>query len=213
VVEQLAKVIDVSETDMVMMHAFLLRELIAQPSPRATERLIELAFDARTPPELMTEVRKGLASRRNGAEHMLEALGRRYDFLAGVLMTPPVGPLADALAAMKETRAAPLLAEHLNDPANSTDDVKRAALALETLATQAEREPLELFFSLYRATAHNEDLVQALVAVARAILRVGGNDGRELVRAAAYDLMTVPSLQQPLRDLVSGSENPRTKGP
>ncbi len=213
VVEQLAKVIDVSETDMVMMHAFLLRELIAQASPRATERLIELAFDARTPPDLMTEVRKGLASRRNGAEHMLEALGRRYDFLAGVLMTPPVGPLADALAAMKETRAAPLLAEHLNDPANSTEDVKRAALALETLATQGEREPLELFFSLYRATAHNEDLIQALVAVARAILRVGGNEGRELVRAAAYDLMTVPSLQQPLRDLVSGAEKPRTKGP
>ena len=54
---------------------------------------------------------------------------------------------------MGEKRAAPLLAKHLNDPANSTDDVKRAALALEKLATPSELEELETFLALYRATA------------------------------------------------------------
>lgn len=200
-VEQIADAVDVTETEMVMMHGFLVRELIAQESPKATQMLIALASDSRTPNELKGMVREGIASRRNGAEYMLEALGQRYDFLSGVMVTPPVGPLADALSAMKENRAASLLAEHLNDPANSTDDVRRAALALEHLATEAQLEALKTFFALYRATAHDEDIIQAVVSVAKAILRVGGKDGREIIRAGAHDSMTVPSLQQPLRDL------------
>lgn len=200
-VDQISQVIDVTQTEMVMMHAFLLRELISQESPKATQRLIELATDARTPLELRTVARTGLASRRNGAEYMLAALEKRYDFLAGELMPPPVGPLSDALAEMKESRAAPLLAEHLNDPANDTDDVKRAAMALEKLATPAELQQLEMFLALYRATAHNDDLIAAVVAVAKAIVRVGGDPGRELVRQAAYDPLTVPLLQEPLKQL------------
>lgn len=200
-VEQISKTIDITETDMVMMHGFLLRELIAQESPEATKRLIELTVDARTPPDLVAVARTGLASRRNGAEYMIEALKQRYDFLEGVYEPPPVGPLADALAEMKETRAAPLLAMHLNDPANDADGVKRAALALEKLATPAELDELKTFLALYRATAHDEAMVAAVVAVAKAIVRVGGKEGRELVRAAAYDSMTVPSLQEPLRQL------------
>ena len=39
-VEQIAQVIDVAETEMVMMHGFLLRELVTQQSPKATQRLI-----------------------------------------------------------------------------------------------------------------------------------------------------------------------------
>lgn len=204
-IDQLSEGIDVTETGAEEMQWFLLSELVAQESPEATGRLIEMAMDSRTSPGLMTEVRKGLASRRNGAEFMLEALGSRYDFLAGVLVTPPVGPLADALARMGEGRAAPLLAEHLNDPANSTDDVKRSAQALVKLATEQEQEQLETFFALNRATAYNEDIVAAVVAVAEALLRVGGAKGREIVRFAAYDSMTVSSLQQPLRDIAEGT--------
>lgn len=204
-IDQLSGGIDVLETGAGAMQSFLLSELVALESPEATRRLIEMAMDSRTPPGLMTEVRAGLSSRRNGAEFMLEALDSRYDFLAGVLVTPPVGPLADALAQMGEGRAAPLLAEHLNDPANSTDDVKRSAQALAKLATAEEFEQLETFFALNRATAHNEDILTAVVAVAGALLRVGGGAGREIVRSAAYDSMTVPMLQQPLRELAGGT--------
>ena len=55
------------------------------------------------------------------------ALGKHYDFLRDVLASPPVGPIADALAAMKEPKGAPLLASHLLDPADTDDDVRRAA--------------------------------------------------------------------------------------
>jgi len=200
-VEQISQVIDVTETEMVMMHGFLLRELISLDGPKATQRLIELAVDTRTPPDLVDEVREGLASRRNGSEYMLAALEKRYDYLEGVTVPPPVGPLADALGAMEEARAAPMLAKHLNDPANSSDDVKRAAKALEKLATEEQLGELRKFLALYRATAHDDDIISAVISVAKAILKIGGAEGRELVRDAAQDPMTVPMLQQPLKQL------------
>ena len=128
--------------------------------------------------------------RRNGTEYMLSALARHYDFVSGVLLPPPVGPLADALAASSELRAAPLLAKHLNDPANSADDVAHAARALVKLASAAEYEDLRTFFALYRATADDEALVTAVVACAEAVLRVGGDAGRSVVERAAQDPLT-----------------------
>src|SRR6185369_944992 len=121
-----------------------------------------------------------------------------YDFVSGVLLPPPVGPLADALAASAETRAAPLLAKHLNDPANSADDVAHAARALAKLATSAEYEDLRTFFALYRATADDEALVAAVVSSAEALLRIGGADGRAVVERAAQDPLTQNDVRRAL---------------
>jgi hypothetical protein len=133
---------------------------------------------------------------------MLAALARHYDFVSGVLLAPPVGPLADALAASNEMRAAPLLAKHLNDPANSADDVAHAARALVKLATAAEYEDLRTFFALYRATADDEALVAAVVACAEAVLRVGGDAGRALVERAAQDPLTQSDVRRALPDVL-----------
>jgi hypothetical protein len=53
---------------------------------------------------------------RTGADYMLEALRRHYDFLKDVPRPRPSAP-ADALLAMKETRG-PGLVSHLFDPAD-----------------------------------------------------------------------------------------------
>ncbi len=127
---------------------------------------------------LLEDARQLLASRRNGADYMIASLAKHYDFLSDVLRPPPVGPMADALAAMNDKRAAPLLARHLNDPANSPDDIQRAARALEKLATPAEVEELKTFFALYRATADRPELVNAVLSVARALVRVGGPESQ-----------------------------------
>jgi outer membrane protein assembly factor BamB len=132
---------------------------------------------------------------------MLAALERHYDFVSGAL-PPPVGPLADALAALGETRAAPALARHLNDPANSIDDVERAARALGKLATPTEFRELRTFFALYRATADDPGLVQAVAAVASALLRVGGEEGRALVERAATDPLTQPDVRRAISALL-----------
>jgi outer membrane protein assembly factor BamB len=194
------------ETQLVTIQQFLLSELGARVEPEATQTLIEITTDPATAPLLMTEARRLLSARRTGAEFMLKALESHYDFLSGILVTPPVGPLADALANIGDSRAAPLLAEHLNDPANTTEDVERAAVALEKLATLDEYEALKTFFALYRSTAGDEHLVTAVQAVARGLARIGGPDARDIIARAAADPTTVAGLRDTLRQLGAARE-------
>jgi outer membrane protein assembly factor BamB len=200
--EQIAQAIQVKDAQMAAGQRFLLFELGRVEAPIATKALIDIASNPRTPAELLNDARRLLAQRRNGAEHMLEALKRHYDFLGDILRPPPVGPLADALAAMNEQRAAPLLAEHLNDPANSVDDVERTARALAKLATAAQADDLKTFFALYRATADQTELVNAVVFSAEALLRIGGEEGRRIVERAVEDPLTHPQVKSGLATLM-----------
>jgi len=200
---QIAEALDALEPDMAEAERYLVSELGKQPEPIVTKTLIDLSSSPRIPPELRLETRRLLASRKNGAEYMLSALARHYDFVSGVLLPPPVGPLADALAASGETRAAPLLAKHLNDPANSADDVAHAARALVKLATPAEYEDLRTFFALYRATADDEALVAAVIACAEALLRIGGSEGRAVVERAAQDPLTQGEVRRALPEVLA----------
>ena len=205
---QITQALDALEPDMAEAERYLVGELGKQEDPIVTKALIDLSSSPRIPPDLRTETRRLLALRKNGNEYMLSALARHYDFVSGVLLPPPVGPLADALAASGETRAAPLLAKHLNDPANSADDVAHAARALVKLATPAEYEDLRTFFALYRATADDESLVAAVVACAEAVLRVGGDAGRAVVERASQDPLTQSDIRRALPDVLAKSGTP-----
>jgi outer membrane protein assembly factor BamB len=199
--EQLQAALEALEPDMAAAQGFLLTELAQLDDARVTKVLIDLASSGRLPAELRAEARKFLAARRTGVEHMLSALEQHYDFVSGAL-PPPVGPLADALAALDEKRGAAPLAHHLNDPANSIDDVERAARALGKLATPAEYRELRTFFALYRATADDPGLVGAVTAVAGALLRVGGEEGKALVERAASDPLTQPEVRRAISALL-----------
>jgi outer membrane protein assembly factor BamB len=201
--EQIAEAIQVRETQMATAQRFLLRELGAMEDAIVTKALIDLASNVRTPPQLLEDSRKLLAARRNGADYMLAALEQHYDFLSDILRSPPVGPMAEALAAMNEARAAKPLARHLNDAANTPDDIERAARALSKLATKEELGELETFFALYRATASDKELVNAVIAVAEALIRIGGDAGKKLVSDAKADPMTQPEVKNGLDNLAT----------
>lgn len=205
---QITEALDNLEPTMAEAERYLVAELGKQEDPIVTKSLIDLSSSPRVPPDLRLETRRLLALRKNGTEYMLSALARHYDFVSGVLLPPPVGPLADALAASNETRAAPLLANHLNDPANSADDVAHAARALAKLATPAEYEDLRTFFALYRATADDEALVAAVVSCAEALLRVGGADARALVERAAQDPLTQNDIRRALPIVLNKAPTP-----
>lgn len=204
--EQLAKAIEVRETEMATAQRFLLRELGTRQEPLVTKALVDLASNPRTPALLLEDARQLLAARRNGAEYMLEALSKHYDFLSDVLRSPPVGPIADALAAMNEPKAAGPLAHHLNDAANTPSDIERAARALSKLATAAELGELKTFFTLYRATADEKELVNAVLSVAQALLRIGGDDGKKVVAEAAKDPLTHPDVKAGLANLTPAAK-------
>ena len=165
---QIATAVLSHEAQLATANRLLLRELTTLPDELATKTLVDLASDPRASPVLVADARLALATRRNGARFMIEALERHYDFLKDVLLPPPVAPIAQALAAMKERAAAPALASHLLDPADSDEDVKEAAAALEVLGGAAELPALRAFFGLYRATAET-DWVQADAAWTRAL--------------------------------------------
>jgi len=199
---QLSEAIELREEQMATIQRFLLRELGTNESdPSVTKTLLDLASDARTQPDVLAEARTLLAGRRNGVEYMLGALERHYDFLSDVLRPPPVGPLADALAAIGERRAAPLLAAHLNDPADTPNDARHAAHALLKLASPSELGAVRTFFSLYHSTADEEDLIAAAVDAARILVQLGGAEGASVVERAARDPLTVPAVREAIASL------------
>jgi outer membrane protein assembly factor BamB len=200
--EQLAAVLGELDPEMAAAQAFLVTELGRLSDPGVTKTLIGLTTSARIPPDVRNRARDLLALRRSGAEHMLAALERQYDFLSGTL-PPPTGPLAIALRAMGEKRAAPLLARHLNDPSTDLVDLEQAARALEELATPSELTSLKTFFALYRATADEVPLVHAVVSVAQALLRIGGAESKELLERAARDPLTRPEVTRALGALLA----------
>ena len=163
-----------------------------------TKTLIVIATDLRTSRPVLDEARSLLAKRRNGAGDMLAALSEDPDFVSYAKRSAPLGPLADALAAMAEKRAAPLLAQHLNSPMHLPEDVERAAFALETLATAAEQDELETFFALNRATADEPAMVRAVLSVASTLLRLGGPGAEQIVARAAHDPLTHPEVRRRL---------------
>jgi outer membrane protein assembly factor BamB len=204
---QITRAIELRDAQMATIQRFLLRELGTNESDeRVTKTLLELASDARTQPEVLAEARTLLSARRNGVEFMLEALERHYDFLSDVLRPPPVGPLADALAAVGEKRAAPLLAAHLNDPSDTANDIRHAAHALLKLATPQELAAVRTFFSLYHSTANEDDLVAAAVDAARILVQLGGAEGTSVVEQAARDPLTVPAVREAIASLAPAKQ-------
>ncbi|HKY38653.1 MAG TPA: hypothetical protein VJN18_22070, partial [Polyangiaceae bacterium] len=201
--EQIGQALIELTPDMAVAQKLLVDELTKLEDPLVTKILIDLTSSSKIPPDLRLAARKLIATRRTGKEYMLKALERHYDYVSDVLLPPPVGPLADALAAMNENSATPLLAKHLNDPANDMVDVERAAQALGKLATPAEYEDLRTFFALYRATADEPSLVSAVVAIAGALLRVGGIAGKAVVERAAQDPLTQADVKRGLTALLT----------
>jgi outer membrane protein assembly factor BamB len=203
--DQMAEAIRLRAPGAEPVQRFLLSELARSSDERATETLIQLATSDAASRELVEDIRAALAERRSGASFMLAALAVRYDYLDDVLRPAPVGPLADALAAMNEKRAAPLLAEHLTNPATPPAGVERAAAALAVLAGPEQVAALRWFFAAYRSEAAEAAIVLAVAHVARALERLGSGD---VVAAALRDPYTSDAVKSKIASSGgAGNEN------
>jgi outer membrane protein assembly factor BamB len=202
--KQLEEALENRDLELATAQRLLLHELAALPDEEATRTLIDIASDPRTSPLLLGDARTELAGRRNGARFMLEALGRHYDFLKDVLRPPPVGPLAQALGAMNEKGAAPLLASHLVDPADVDDDVMQAAAALVLVGGAAEIPTMKQFFAMYRdAPDEPVEIPEAVASVGQALLKLDGPAGRAIVDAALSHPFTNAAAKTKLQAIVA----------
>lgn len=194
--DQIADVLQLRYLDAAPIQRFLLGELAASPDERATETLIDVVAGHVVQEDLTPDARAALAARTTGTRFMLEALAQRHDFLEGTTGTPALAPLADALARTGDTRAAPLLAEHLLDPATPIADVERAAAALAAVARPEELPALRAFFAMYRSEPADAPLVSAVSHVARALSRLGEG---AIVTAAVADPYTSDAVKARLQ--------------
>jgi outer membrane protein assembly factor BamB len=204
-VQQVADAVTSDDLQLVVAQKLLLRELSSMEDDTATKTLVDVASDPRTSPDMLPDARAALANRRNGASYMEAALARHYDFLKDVLRPPPVGPIAQALGAMKEKGAGALLASHLLDPADTIDDMKQAAAALAVVAGPEQLPTLKQFFGMYRARAEDDDMAAAVVSVGQALIALNAGG---VVADAAKDDATVPYAKERLQALASAMPAP-----
>lgn len=209
--EQLEEAVLLTDPQMAAAQLFLLQQTGNLTEPSLTETLIELLSRRNVPPELAQEARSQLSRRQTGAEHMIAALKRPYDFLSGVETLPPVGPLATALAALKHPEAAALLAAHLNDPAYDADSTSQVARALVVLAAREQAPELQKFFALNRAL-ESESLAVAVNAVADTLLRLGTRDAETTLREAMASSMTHPTVKAHLQRALAGGTPQQAAG-
>jgi outer membrane protein assembly factor BamB len=201
--EQLAAVLALSDPGLSDAQRFLSRELAARPEPEATRVLIELVRRHSLDQVLQSEAEDLLATRRNGEDHMLAALSESGP--RGEEALPPIAPLGEALAALGDKRAAPLLARQLNRPAHTASAIARAAAALEQLASEAEYDELSVFFSLHRTSADGPEWNAAVMSIGRTLLRVGGQRARTLIQFALRDPLTVPEIKSAMERELNAS--------
>jgi outer membrane protein assembly factor BamB len=205
--DQLARVLGLSDPTLTEAQRFLSRELAARPEPEATRVLIDLVTRRSLDRSLQSEAEDLLATRRVGQDHMLAALS---DAGSRGGEAPPIAPLGEALAALGERRAAPLLARQLNRPAHTPSALARAAAALEGLASEAEYDELSVFFSLHRTSADDPDGVSAVVTIGRTLLRIGGQKARSLLQFSTRDPLTVPDIKNAIERELDASTAPAT---
>lgn len=180
--EQLTEAIAATGDPLIPVQLVLLDDLDDLESDAATEALIALARPRPDDPPDREVVRARaaelLAQRRHGLQAILDALyGGRLDL--------PIGPMADALVAAGQAGGARALVWRLQDPRVPAAALITIANALEVLAGHDERSLLAVFFTRIRCT--QPELDEAVLAVARTLVRLGATDLVQKVVSEACD--------------------------
>ena len=211
--EQIKQAVTLNSNDLATAQLYLVQQLATNADENATKILLQVADDDRTSGALKDEARKAIAVRTNGAAAMIELLGRHANFLKDT-KSPPVGPMAKALSAMKEKKAAQPLLDQLLDPGLSQKDLLDTADGVAALASAEQLPQLEKFIDLYRGSATgNIALTDACGSIAGAILKLGGAKGKDFISTAAKDALTDTDVKTTLQKALDAAEpkKPETK--
>ncbi|MCB9658882.1 MAG: PQQ-binding-like beta-propeller repeat protein [Sandaracinaceae bacterium] len=191
---QLASIADQPDTRLSPASVFALRALRILPGDGPTATLVTLCESDTASRTIRDTACDALAERTDGRAAVLAALSRHADFVTGARV-PALAPLADAAARMEATEAAPLLVDHLWDPATPDEALPNIVSALGALGDEAAAAPLLRFVRVYHADASANGLRVALEQAIDALC--------ELAPDAAYpvlgELMNDPATQSGLR--------------
>ncbi|MEO7091877.1 MAG: hypothetical protein ABI175_01420, partial [Polyangiales bacterium] len=208
--DQIKEAVTLNSNDLATAQLYLVQQLATNSDEDATKVLLEVADSDRTSNAMKDEARKAISVRTNGAATMLEMLGRHANFLTDT-RTPPVGPMATALAAMKEKKAAQPLLDQLLDPALPQKDLLDTANGVAALASADQVPLLQKFINLYRGIATgNLALTDAVASIGNAVLKLGGAKGKEFIVATSKDALTDGDVKGVLEKVLAANEPKKT---
>jgi outer membrane protein assembly factor BamB len=163
----------------------VLRYLASRAIDAETTRILADLATGDTAHGVEKELDATIAQRRVGAEYLLAGLGRTLDRrkargqAAAADHWSPVGAFADALGALTEHRATPLLVRALSDKHAAWPELARVAKALSELASETFVDDLLQLLERPGTAAERAPREEALVHAATTLLRVGGTRGRQ----------------------------------
>jgi outer membrane protein assembly factor BamB len=211
--EELRKQLMVAANDpdarLVPVRVLVVGIIASLQDSESTANLIELCDSRETTEQVKKAACDALAKREIGPDQVLTALNRHASFLDGTT-APPVGPLAQAAANLKEKKAVGPLLAHLNDPNTRARDLPQLVDALKKLQDPAAIEPLTDFLKLYHADESDEYLIEALGKSADALVALSGPACIEVLKDVADDSMGSDIVRERARVALSILEKQKT---
>jgi outer membrane protein assembly factor BamB len=187
------------------LKAFAIGELGRLPGQQPSVQLLEILSKPGLPPIAYQKAGEALVGRRDAesAELLTSALKLHADFAEG-RAAPPVALLARAAGALGPAgrTVAPELATQLALPETTplaAAEIARALTAIGADAAAVSVPALRDFLTMYRADPLYEADPTALVAVAEALLKLGGAADRELLLFVAAEGHSATGLRAHLR--------------
>jgi hypothetical protein len=175
---------------------FGIQQLARLSGHRVAEALVQVVTRPGINAKVYRRAGEMIVSRRDkkAIPLYLKVLRRRYNFLDG---TEPraVDIMARALGDLRAPEAVKPLLLHLADPETRLPAVVAIVQALHSIGDSSVVEPLRDFLLTYRCEPQFRKVPAALNAVADALLGLGGEEERQLLRFVGNDSHSLESLR------------------
>jgi outer membrane protein assembly factor BamB len=180
------------------MKLFAIEEIGRQPGREATGKLLEILGERGMTPLAAQKTSEALAARKDtqSADLLAAALRRHADY-ADDRTAPPVDFLARAVAALGAggRSVTPELVAQLRLPETPTPAAAQIARALIATGGEEGIPALRDYLTMYRADPVHDADPSALIAVAEALIKLGGPADRRLLLFVAEEPHTVAPLR------------------
>lgn len=200
--DQLLEAAALDDDQLALGRAFAVRHLAREPGANMTRELVGLCGAKGQNPVVREAACQQIGEREAGASYVLKALRQKASY-SDKTTAPPVGALARAALRMKIRRAAPLLQQHLQDPATPTAELTALLQALAEFKHTPAAGSIERFLRMHHAEPAVGGMGEALQAAAHALMVLRGDDAELAVRMLAQDGLADAAVRKHLEDAIT----------
>jgi outer membrane protein assembly factor BamB len=191
---QLLQVILDQDNRLLPFRQYVVGKLAQLPEAEVTRDILDVYAQRTSPQALKDAARAALASRAEGAEHLIGALDTHTDYLMNTT-APPMGVVSQSLVAMQARTAVTGLVAHLLDPETPLEDLQEVAQALVELGDASLISTFESYLTLYHADSAFAQNSNALNVLADGLLKYGGTEERRFLDNLVASGFTLPTLK------------------